>query len=195
MPAIALDLAEEQLRPKAPLSKLSEVASDSAGAAQMAAEHLLDRGFDHFAFVGAGDRVWSERRRRGFCHRIRQAGYDPHVYTTPRSPRSRIWEREQPRLAAWLDALPKPVGVMACNDDRGREVLEASRAAGIHVPEELAVVGVDNDELLCELADPPLSSVMLNAEAGGYQAAALLDQLMRGDCASRADCSLSRCAL
>ena len=68
---------------------------------------------------------------------------------------------------------------MACNDDRGREVLEACRAAGLHVPEELAVVGVDNDQLLCELADPPLSSVMLNAEAGGYRSAALLDRLMR----------------
>jgi LacI family transcriptional regulator len=70
--------------------------------------------------------------------------------------------------------------VMACNDDRGREVLEACRAAGLRVPEEVAVVGVDNDELLCELGDPPLSSVALNAEAGGYRAAALLDLMMRG---------------
>ncbi len=66
LPAIALDLSEDQLRPKTPLSKLSEVASDSVGAARMAAEHLLERGFDHFAFVGAGDRVWSERRQQGF---------------------------------------------------------------------------------------------------------------------------------
>ena len=69
---------------------------------------------------------------------------------------------------------------MACDDNRGREVLEACRAAGLRVPEEMAVVGVDNDELLCELADPPLSSVALNAEAGGYRAAALLDRMMRG---------------
>ncbi len=69
---------------------------------------------------------------------------------------------------------------MACDDCRGREVLEACRTAGIRVPEEMAVIGVDNDELLCELADPPLSSVALNAEAGGYQAAMLLDRMMHG---------------
>jgi LacI family transcriptional regulator len=70
---------------------------------------------------------------------------------------------------------------MACNDDRGREVLEACRAAGIRVPEELAVIGVDNDELLCEVADPPLSSISLNAEGVGYRAAELLDRMMRSN--------------
>ena len=74
---------------------------------------------------------------------------------------------------------------MACNDDRGREVLEACRASGLQVPEDVAVVGVDNDELLCELADPPLSSVALNAEAGGYRVAALLDRLMRAHAGGR----------
>jgi LacI family transcriptional regulator len=68
---------------------------------------------------------------------------------------------------------------MACNDDRGREVLEACRVAEIQVPEEMGVIGVDNDELLCELSDPPLSSVALNAEGVGYRAAALLDRMMR----------------
>jgi LacI family transcriptional regulator len=73
-----------------------------------------------------------------------------------------------------------PLGLMACNDDRGRQVLEACREARLRVPEQIAVVGVDNDELLCELSDPPLSSVVLNAERGGYAAAALLDRMMRG---------------
>jgi LacI family transcriptional regulator len=90
------------------------------------------------------------------------------------------WEREQAVLAEWLAELPKPIGLMACNDDRGRQVLDACRAAGVAVPLEIAVVGVDNDELMCELSDPPLSSVALNAEAGGYRAAALLDRMMRG---------------
>jgi LacI family transcriptional regulator, galactose operon repressor len=75
--------------------------------------------------------------------------------------------------------LPKPVGLMACNDDRGRGVLEACRLAGVRVPEDVAVIGVDNDELFCELADPPLSSVALNTEHGGYRTAHLLDQLMQ----------------
>ena len=83
-------------------------------------------------------------------------------------------------MARWLADLPKPVGVMACNDDRGREVLEACRAAKVRIPEEVAVIGVDNDELLCELSDPPLSSVTFGAERAGFEAAALLEQLMAG---------------
>ena len=82
------------------------------------------------------------------------------------------------RVTAWLQTLPKPVGIMACNDFRGRQVLEASMVAEIPVPDEVAVVGVDDDQLLCELSNPPLSSVRLNAEQGGYQAAELLDQLI-----------------
>ena len=180
LPTIALGLSDEQLRPASPLSRLSEVVSDSQGAGRMAAEHLLERGFRHYAYVGAADRVWSGRRQESFCGRIREAGFEPRVYRLPPSRRAQAWEREQPMLADWLGALPRPVGVMACNDDRGRQVLVACRDAGLRVPEEVAVVGVDNDELLCELADPPLSSVALNAEAGGYRAAALLDRMMRG---------------
>jgi len=180
LPTVALDLREEQLQSDHPLSRLSEIASDSHHAAQMAAEHLLERKFPHYAFVGVVDQVWSDRRQRSFCERITAAGYTPHVYSLPRRSRDRAWDREQTTLAAWLKTLPKPLGLMACNDNRGREVLEACRAAGIHIPEQIAVIGVDNDELVCELSDPPLSSVALNAEQGGYRAAALLDAMMRG---------------
>lgn len=180
LPAVALDLSDEQLRPDNPLSQVSELVSDSYHAAQMAAEHLLERGFQHYAFIGIAGRVWSRRREESFCERIVAAGLQPHVYRPPRQKQDRAWDREQATMADWLRSLPKPVGLMACNDDRGREVLEACRAAGVHVPEEVAVVGVDNDSLLCELADPPLSSVALNAERGGYQVAGLLEKMMRG---------------
>lgn len=180
LPTIALDLREEDLLPGRPLSKFSEIASDSYHAARMAAEHLIERKYSHYAFVGIADRVWSDRRQRGFCDRIVAAGFLPYVYQPPRRERDRAWEREQAILADWLRRLPKPAGLMACNDDRGRQVLEACLAAGVSVPDQIAVVGVDNDELLCELSNPPLSSVALNAEQGGYRAAALLDRMMQG---------------
>ena len=153
--------------------------SDSEGAARLAAEHLRDKGLQHFGFVGIAGKIWSARREQAFCQHMADAGYAVQVY--PCAARRRLpWSREQAILARWLAGLPKPVGVMACNDDRGREVLEACRQSQVRVPEEVAVVGVDNDELLCELSDPPLSSVALGAERAGFEAAALLDQLMAG---------------
>jgi len=187
LPTIALDVSQNvpmEDPELVGLSRLSEIASDSSAAACMAAEHLIDCGFTSFAFVPEPDRLWSQNREKAFCQRIREAGVEPIVYPTAKNRRERSWEREQARLAEWLADLPKPIGVMACNDDRGRQVLDACRAAEISVPLEVAVIGVDNDDLLCELSDPPLTSIELNADAGGYRAAALLDRMMKGEATS-----------
>lgn len=181
LPVIALDLSHRQLAPDNPLSQLSEVCPDSHKAGRMAAEHLLERGFRHFAFVGAwGEPPWSTRREEGFVQRLGEASLPCHVFPLPSAPQNRRWGREQAILGEWLRQLSKPLGVLTCDDDRGRQVLEACRAVGLQVPEDVAVLGVDNDELLCELSDPPLSSVSLNVEQAGYEAAALLDGLMAG---------------
>jgi len=178
LPIVALDLSQSQLDPRSPFRRCSELSSDSHRAAQLAATHLLDRGFQHYAFVGIAGRIWSQRREAAFCAAIREAGFEPHVYSPPRWRGDRQWHREQSILEDWLRNLPRPIGLMACNDDRGRKVIEACRGAGVQVPEQAAVIGVDNDELLCELCDPPLSSVALNAERGGFEAAAVLAGLM-----------------
>jgi LacI family transcriptional regulator len=180
LPTIALDMSQNVPIKEPRIARFSEVASDSRAAARLAAEHLLERGFQHYAYVGESERLWSHNRELGFRERLSEAGFIPLIYPPPTNKRDRHWEREQKLLGAWLAELPKPVGILACNDDRGRQVLDACRAVGVSVPLGVAVVGVDNDELLCELADPPLSSVMLNAETGGYRAAALLDRMMKG---------------
>ena len=90
-----------------------------------------------------------------------------------------LWQRERLALTAWLESLKKPVGALTCNDGCGRQVIETCSIGGIHVPNDVAVVGVDEDHLLSEFSNPPLSSVMLNTEQGGYQAAEMLDQMMR----------------
>jgi LacI family transcriptional regulator len=178
IPVIAMDLSEEQLAGDLPLSRVSEIRSDSHEAGRMAAEHLLERGFRQFAYCGYAGRTWSERSREGFCKQIEKAGYQCNVYEPPQRSRPVLWQQERESVTAWLRSLPKPVGVMSCNDIRGRQVLESSALGGMSVPDEVAVVGVDDDQLLCELSNPPLSSVVLNAEQGGYQAAELLDALM-----------------
>jgi LacI family transcriptional regulator len=131
---------------------------------------------------------YSDARSQIFERIIRQAGFPCFVYQPPRASRRLLRpEREQQGwlyeedVAHWLQTLPRPVGLMACNDTRGQQVLNACREVGIAVPDAVAVVGVDNDELVCELCDPPLSSVVPNTRQIGYEAAALLDRLLRGE--------------
>jgi LacI family transcriptional regulator len=147
---------------------------------KFAADHFLEKAFRHFAYVGSCDRGWSAQRETAYRDYLSSQGIEPSVYVSPAKPQDRLWEREQSILAKWMSGLPTPVGVLACDDDRGREVLEACAIAGLKVPDDVAVLGVDNDDVFCELSDPPLSSVSLNTRAAGYRAAELLDGLMSG---------------
>lgn len=160
---------------------LPRIASDMRAIGRMGAEHLLERGFRHFAFCGFSQETWSDGRREGFRDAVRQAGHDCAVYESAwRGPHVPAWDKDQQRLVAWLRSLPKPLGLLACNDLRAQQVLNACHTLEVNVPEAMAVVGVDNEEVLCELCDPPLSSVAPHPERIGYEAAALLDQLMAG---------------
>jgi LacI family transcriptional regulator len=155
---------------------------------EMAADHLMDRGFRHYAYCGFAGANYSERRLAYFPPYLLKAGHTCHVYP-PTDSRPGRTQKEQEQhgilyaedLARWIESLPKPVGIMACSDLRGLQVLNACRAIDVAVPEEVAVIGVDNDELQCELSDPPLSSVEPNTEKIGYEAAALLDRMMQGE--------------
>jgi LacI family transcriptional regulator len=131
--------------------------------------------------MGYDGMPWSNRRRDSFVQAIRQAEHECVPFVQVRSRVQRTWAQEQRQLAEWLHALPKPVGLLACNDDRAHQVIDVCRAAGLSVPDEVAVVGVDNDEFVCHLSNPTISSVALDVEDAGYRAAQLLDQwLVRG---------------
>jgi LacI family transcriptional regulator len=163
------------------------VLTDNAAAARFAFEHLRERGFRHFAFCGYDGADYSDERREAFVKLVEQNGRPCHVFTRPPgSVHESTVEFESEgltdgeRVARWIRELPKPAGLMACNDSRGRQVLDACRAAGVGVPDEVGVLGVDNDEMLCDLSAPPLSSVVPNTERIGVEAAALLDQMMAG---------------
>jgi LacI family transcriptional regulator len=165
---------------------LPRINSDDRAIGRLAAEHLLERGFQSLAFCGFTDELWSERRRAGFHATVVSAGLDSSTFESPwYGPNVPPWESEQAAIGRWLRSLPRPVGVMACNDMRGQHVLDACLRVGLKVPDEVAVVGVDDDDVLCELCTPPLSSVVPNAERIGYESAALLDRLMAGGSAER----------
>lgn len=157
------------------------VGSDHHAIGRLGAQHLVDRGFRCFAFCGFGNERWSAQRRDGFRTVVESEQPPIPIYESPwRGSRASRWDVEIRHLGKWLAGLPKPIGIMACNDARALHVLDACQQAGILVPEEVAVVGVDNEEIFCELCNPALSSVVPDPERIGYQAAELLDHLMAG---------------
>ncbi len=156
------------------------ILTDSEAIGTMGAEYLLDRGFESLAYCGLAGYVWSENRGVHFYDRVAKAGYTAHLYPIPPNASQRTWEKERYRIADWLKKIPRPVGLMCCNDDRALQVVEACAIAGLDIPDDVTVLGVDNDILICELSDSPISSIALNTEAAGYEAAALLEELMSG---------------
>ncbi|MCF7668793.1 MAG: XylR family transcriptional regulator, partial [Verrucomicrobia bacterium] len=155
---------------------------DDREIARMASEHLVERGFNYFGYFGINDENWSVRRKEFFENHLSELGYKVMMFETPRHrKKSDSWEQYRNRIIDWIMRLPKPVGVMVCSDQRGMDLLEACRQAGVAVPDEVAVIGVDNDEVLCEIAYPPLSSIWPAHNQVGYEAAALLERLMNGE--------------
>jgi LacI family transcriptional regulator len=156
------------------------VVIDNDAVGTLGAEHLLQCGFRHFAYCGHEGIYWSVKRGEAFEARVARSGHSCRIYEPPKG-KAVLWEKEEPLLVKWLKSLPKPVAVMCCNDDRALQVIEACKQAKYEVPDHVAVLGVDNDVLVCDLADPPISSISLNTEGAGYEAARLLDRLMKGE--------------
>lgn len=155
------------------------VMNDDVACAELAAQHLLERGFRNFGFLGHRGFVWSDVRRDHFRRTLSLAGrkcdvLEASVETTREAP----WYQRRESLAEWVAGLPKPVGILACYDSAARTILEMCRDLKLLVPEQVAVMGVDNDEVLCDLCDPPLTSVAPDTEAIGMRAAELLHRLM-----------------
>jgi LacI family transcriptional regulator len=159
---------------------LPTVLGDCSKSGKMAAEHLLERGFKNFAFCGVGGFYWSSNRFESFSSRISQAGFETSFYKQTPSRMQKSFEKEQKLLIDWLKSLTKPVGIMACADDCAQHIAEACEIAEIRIPEEIAVIGVDNDEMVCQFSTPPLSSIAMNFERAGFEAAELLDKIMAG---------------
>ena len=170
-------------------SGISKIRPANTSIGRLGAEHLLDAGFRTFAYSGFANASWSRERASGFVQAVEQAGFSCVVhdvdYPGELSP---AWDRrQQQELMVWLRRLPRPCAVMACCDLRALQLLAAARTAGLQVPEELAVLGANNDVVRCELASPPLSSVAASPTEAGRQAARLLGRLMAGTLVVPAD--------
>ena len=162
--------------------EFSQIRSDDAAIGKMGAEHLLERGFKRFGYCGYKGEAWSKRREESFVKTIDQksSGSCSLYNSTWQGRGARNWEDEQRCIIEWLQTLTPPFAVMACNDIRGRQIIDACSELDLAVPEQVVVVGVDDDELLCRMCSPPLSSVIPNAQAVGFRAAEVLASLMDG---------------
>jgi LacI family transcriptional regulator len=157
---------------------LPAVRANQEAVAELALNHFRERGFTRFAYCGVpGERAWPPTGEL-FRKFAEGAGYTCEIYQPAYEEEARTLRLSH--MAKWLKPLGRPVALLAANDLRAREVLDACRLAGLHVPEEVAVLGVNDDELICEMANPPLSSVAHNARRIGYEAAAMLHRLMVG---------------
>lgn len=172
VPTVALDLNEYE-------GKIPGVVTDDSSAGCIAAEHLLRLGFREFAYCGFESMRWSRERASAYCETIIAAGFGVNVYRSPYR-RAVTWTKEEPLITDWIKKLPKPIGLFCANDDRSANILESCRALGFGVPEDIAVIGVDDDPFVCDLANPPLSSVAMASERVGYEVAELLHAMIQG---------------
>lgn len=150
-------------------------------AGQMGAEYFVKKGFKNFAFYGYKNIVWSRERAMGYEEYLNERGFDVYYFNQEeKEQNSELWYYKPSDLSKWLQELPKPIAIMACDDARGQHITEACKHANIRIPEDVIVLGVDNDELTCNMSDPPLSSINLDTERGGYEAGRLMDLMIQG---------------
>jgi LacI family transcriptional regulator len=155
------------------------VVSDQVAAAGMAAEHLMDRGFKHFAYFSLLGLEYVAEHRQAFADSLRLEGHGCEVYAVqPQIGAEPDWNLDMRRLGKWLSSLPKPLAVFTWNSSSARELIYACMHAGLAVPEEVAVLSGSDDDLFCEVTPVPISAVQLGCEQIGYRAAEELDQMM-----------------
>lgn len=162
-----------------PALGLPRVYSNAQSISALAVEHFAERGLKQVAYFATRPGWWNETRREAFLEFAARQGLSGSVFNPKPSPRRgrRSLERE---IADWLGALPKPCGVFCAMDGFALELMNVCREVGIAIPEQIAVLGVDNDLVISSITNPPLSSISLNARRIGYEAAALLDRMMNG---------------
>lgn len=173
IPAIIIGFTEQ-------ISKMPTVVTDDAGVAYIAADHLRGQGFENFAYCGFDDMYWSRQRGIAFAKRLSENGFEVSNFNYCQQEDIHKRDKEIVAMANWLSKLPKPLGVMACNDDRSQHIVKACMLAKLKNPQDVAIIGVDNDVIACELSDVPLTSIALSTEKSGYEAAMLLDKMMGG---------------
>lgn len=180
--AASRGIAVVSLRHLHPKPDFPTIFPDQKLISERIAEHFLERGFLNFGYVGVpGNRGWEQQRRAAFINILNERGVSNLTIRSTLADRGLSWEEEEEQIAEWVSALPTPIGIMVNHDTQGVQILDACRRINIRVPDDVAIVSVDNDPVLCEVATPPLSSLDQHVHKLGFEAALKLDQMMRGE--------------
>ena len=163
---------------KKKFTAIPNVTGDYIGTGKMAARFFIDRGFRNYGFFGFNDVCWSDERCDGFRREVEAAGFGGSFYAYRMQEIDMLWYYQRNRLREWLQMIPKPIAIMACDDNQGTNLVEACHSLGIKIPSEVSIMGVDNDETLCSLGSTTLSSIQVDIEEGGRQTAALVERLV-----------------
>ena len=161
-------------------SYFSNLTGDYIGTGEMAAKFFIKRRYRNFAFYGNKGVVWSRERAEGFRREVEKSGGN-YYYFESENLSGEEWGTSYIALDEWLLSLPKPVGLFACDDSFALRVSQICKINNILIPEEISLLGVDNDELICHLSDPPISSIVTDVEKGGYEAGRLIDRMISGE--------------
>ncbi|MBR5862674.1 MAG: DNA-binding transcriptional regulator [Bacteroidales bacterium] len=145
---------------------------------RMAAEHFLNKRFENFGFFGYNGVCWSDERYEGFRKALEEAGYGENVHLYDRQNIDNMWYYDQSCLHEWLISLPKPIAIMACDDNQGNLLIQACHVCGFKIPFDVAIIGVDNDEILCNMSEPAMSTINVDIERGGYDTAEMVDRMV-----------------
>jgi len=170
--AIAQDFKER-------FTEIPNITGDHHLAGRMGADYFIRKGFKNFAFYGYRNIVWSEERSEGFQDELGRHKNGYCFYEYQNEDFLELWYYDSEPLIEWLNKLPKPIALMACDDNQAHQISQVCKQCGIKIPEEISLLGVDNDEAICTLSDPPLSSINQAVEKGGYEAATLMERMIR----------------
>ena len=147
-------------------------------AGEIGAHHFIRKGFKNYAFLGIRNAVWSYERFEGFKNELKKNDItSDNLFEYQKDGEEGLWYYEE-NLKKWLENLPKPIAIMACDDNQAKHITEICLLQGIKIPGEISVLGVDNDQMICLLTDPPISSLNQNTVKGGYEVAQLIDKLL-----------------
>lgn len=179
LPTVLIDPPDKDVQAENLLTKVAVLRCRNLSIGNMAAHFFLGKSFQNYAFACCySDLFWSQERKEGFRSCLEQNKIKCDIYiNTEEEIKSRSFDFD--RIAAWLGSLEKPIGVFAGNDTGGRKIIDACNRIGLHVPQDIAVLGVDNDDILCEVASPPLSSITVDFNSAGFFAGKLLNRMLK----------------